>query len=226
MGRYKNKSFVYDGVLVGSIRDYMKSNNGNIFIVDDDLDVRDSLRWLFESVGFKVQTYPSAQEFLASSYEKNRGCLIIDVRMPIMSGFELLEVMGSKKNNLPVIMITGYGDIPMAIRAMKSGAVDFVLKPINHQYLLDVVQKSIAESTDFILDDDINERINRLSARERQVVDLILEGRLNKQIAFDLSISISTVEAHRANVMRKMKAKNLAQLIKIYLQAQLHRELA
>ena len=204
----------------------MKSNNGNIFIVDDDLDVRDSLKWLFESVNFKVKTYNSSQDFLDDSYDKSRGCLIIDVRMPIMSGFELLELIGAKKSHLPVIMITGYGDIPMAIRSMKLGAVDFVLKPINHQYLLDVVQKSIIQSTDLISDDDINERINRLSARERQVVDLILEGRLNKQIAYDLSISISTVEAHRANVMRKMKAKNLAQLIKIYLQAQLQSELA
>ena len=202
----------------------MKSNNRTISIIDDNLDVCDALRWLFESVHFNVETYNSAHVFLENYSSKYQGCLIIDVRMPVMSGLELLEHLSIQKNRLPVIMITGFGDIPMAIRAMKLGAIDFVLKPINHQYLLEVVQRCTDQTLDANSTDDIIERISSLSERERQVIDLILDGRLNKQIAHDLSISISTVEAHRANIMRKMKAKNLAQLIKIYLQCQLQTE--
>lgn len=201
-------------------------DNKTIFIVDDEPDVSHALRWLFESVHLKVETYTSAYDFLAKSQHHRQGCLIVDVRMPEMSGLELLEKLNAKKNRLPVIMITGFGDIAMAIRAMKLGAVDFILKPLNHQDLLESVQKCLNKAVNTHFIDEIHQRLNRLSERERQVIELIIEGRLNKEIAYKLAISISTVEAHRANIMRKMQAKNLAQLIKLYLQAQVNVELA
>ena len=137
-----------------------------------------------------------------------------------MSGLELQEHLKTLKSQLHVIIITGYGDIQMAVRAMKAGAIDFILKPLNDQYLLETVQKCFSNSVDTHSIDLINERISQLSQRERQIIDLILDGKLNKEIAYELSISISTVEAHRASIMHKMQAKNLAQLIKLYLQAQ------
>lgn len=192
-----------------------------VYIVDDDPSVCDALRWLFESIHLTVRTYPSARAFLKDYSSTLQGCLVVDVRMPDMGGLELLDYLHSKKNQLPVIMITGYGDIPMAVRAMKSGACDFLLKPINDQCLLDLVQKHMNNPVDTLHLESIRERIDRLTERERQVIDLILTGKLTKEIAYELSISISTVEAHRANIMRKMQAKNLAQLIKFYLQFQL-----
>lgn len=198
----------------------MKSNNRTIFIIDDEVDVCDALRWLFESVHFKVETYTSAQLFLENYDASKQGCLLVDVRMPVMSGLELIENLKIRKNRLPVIIITGYGDIPMAIRAMKAGAIDFVLKPINEQCILEIVQKIVNKFVEVNTSEPIGDRIDRLSERERQVIDLILDGKLNKEIAFALSISMSTVEAHRANIMRKMQAKSLAHLIKLYLQHQ------
>jgi two-component system response regulator FixJ len=202
----------------------MKSIGNTVFIIDDDAAVCHALRWLFESINFNVQTYPSALLFLKQSKENPQGCLLIDVRMPGMSGLELLEQLQVQKNRLPVVMMTGYSDIPMVVRAMKAGAVDFVLKPFNDQCLVETVKKhihsSVTNDSSTQLAKDINERISCLSVRERQLIELIMNGQLNKQIAFDLSISISTVEAHRANIMQKMQAKNLAHLIKMYLQAQ------
>ena len=210
----------------------MKSNNQTISIVDDDMDVCNALRCLFESVNFNVQTYNSAHAFLESNYCHQQGCLIVDVRMPVMSGLELLEYLKLQKNRLPVIMISGYADIHMAIRAMKSGAVDFVLKPFNDQCLLEVAQKYTHLSINTNPSDKIHtlehiqQRLDSLSPRERQVMNLIAEGKLNKEIAYLLSISMSTVEVHRANLMRKMQAKNLAQLIKFYLKFQMEMEFA
>ncbi|HBI21841.1 MAG TPA: DNA-binding response regulator [Legionella sp.] len=202
----------------------MKPNNQSIVIIDDNSDICNALASLFTSVHFNVKTYTSAQLFLDDGHKNKNGCLIIDVRMPIMSGLELLEQLNLQKNRVPVIMITGYGDIPMAIRAMKLGAVDFVLKPFNDQCLLETVQKYIDRSVCTNTFEQINQRISNLSERERQVIDLILEGKLSKEIAYKLSISMSTVEAHRANIMRKMQAKNLAQLIKFCLQSQFNNE--
>jgi two-component system response regulator FixJ len=198
----------------------MKSNNRTIFIIDDDAEICSALRWLFESVGFEVKTYTSAHAFLNHYDREKQGCIIVDVRMPVMSGLELLEHLNLQKNHLPVIIITGYGDIAMAVRAMKLGAIDFVLKPFNEQCLLEIVQKLPIRPINTNTIEQVTARMSRLSERERQVVDLILAGKLNKEIAFELSISISTVEAHRANIMRKMQAKNLAQLIKLCLQSQ------
>ncbi len=204
----------------------MKPNNRTLIIVDDDTNICDSLRCLFESVHFVVETYTSAHSFL-EKYNYNhykQGCIIIDVRMPIMSGLELLEHLKLNKNRLPIIMITGYGDIPMAIRAMKLGARDFILKPFNEQCLLEAVQCQTSRSANTNTIEHITDRVNCLSDRERQVIDLISAGKLNKEIAYELSISISTVEVHRANIMRKMQAKNLAQLIKLYYKSQFENE--
>ncbi len=198
----------------------MKLSHYTIYVIDDDPEVCASLEWLFKSVSLPVKTYHDAQSFLQEYTTDKIGCLIVDVRMPGMSGLELLEHLKSRRSHLSVVVITGYGDIAMAVRAMKSGACDFILKPLNQQFLLEVVQKQVNKSEDMSNIESTRERISRLSERERQIMDLILDGRLNKQIAYDLDISISTVEAHRANIMQKIQAKNLAHLIRVYLQAQ------
>lgn len=202
----------------------MVRNNSTIFIIDDELQVCNALSWLFKSVQFNVETYENAQLFLDKYNQEKQGCIIMDVRLPGMSGLELLEQLKAQRSNIPVIIITGHGDIQMAVRAMKAGAVDFILKPFNDQCLLETVQKCISKTVSTSSIDLIQERINNLSDRERQIINLILDGKLNKQIAYDLSISISTVEAHRANIMHKMQAKNVAQLIKMYLQVQFNNE--
>lgn len=204
----------------------MQTNNFTIFIIDDTKDVCEALRWLFESVRFKVETYENADQFLEKYHANKPGCIIMDVRLPGMSGLELLEYLKQKKSPLPIIVITGHGDIQMAVRAMKMGAKDFILKPFNDQCLLEAVQKCINQSQDMDWIKTINKRINELSERELQIINLIVDGKLNKEIAYELSISISTVEAHRAHIMQKMQAKNLAQLIKIYLEAQFNKELS
>ncbi|MGM9454997.1 response regulator transcription factor [Legionella bozemanae] len=192
-------------------------SNKTVFVVDDDPEICKSFKWLFESINLQVQAYDNARDFL-DSYTNQQGCLIIDVRMPIMSGLELLEQLNASQNRLPVIVITGYGDISMAIRAMKAGAEDFILKPVNHQNLLEVTQKCLKKNNNnTISQSNFHERMNSLTKREKQVMNLVVEGKLNKQIAYDLNISISTVEVHRANVMRKMETKSLAELIKINL---------
>lgn len=192
--------------------------NQNLVIIDDEIEVCETLRRLFESVQFHVETYNSASHFLEHKTIE-QGCLIIKAQMPIMSGLELLELLQIQKSRLPAIIVTSHGDIPMAIRAMRAGAMDFVLKPFDDQGIIALVKKCISQSA--CTDDTrlINARIKCLTERELQVIELIIEGNLNKQIAFLLSISISTVEAHRAKIMQKMQAKNLAHLIKTYLSA-------
>lgn len=192
--------------------------NATVFIVDDDPEICKSFKWLFESINQQVKVYHNAKDFL-DSYNNEQGCLIIDVRMPFMSGLELLEQLNASMNQLKVIIITGYGDISMAIRAMKAGAEDFILKPVNHQNLLEITQKCIKKinCTPIQSHSNYHDRFNSLTKREKQVMDLVVDGKLNKQIAYELDISISTVEVHRANVMRKMEAKSLAELIKINL---------
>ena len=203
----------------------MQTRNQTVFIIDDDHEVCESLRWLFESVQLNVETYENAHLFL-EKYKKNKqGCLLIDVRLPGMSGLELLDKLKEEKNHLPVIMMTGHGDIQMAVRAMKTGASDFIVKPFNDQCLLETVQKCIDDSKNHHSIEVINEHINSLSEREVQIINLIMDGKLNKEIAYELFISISTVEAHRANIMHKMQAKNLAHLIKMYIEAQYNKML-
>ena len=195
-----------------------------IFIVDDDKKVRDALLWLFTSVQLPVETFDSASQFI-DKYKSNRpGCLIIDVRMPGMSGLELLELLKLNKCHLPIIVITGHGDIPMAVRAMKAGAVDFICKPFNDQYLLDQIQKTLNQnhSAD---DTQQNELISAcfatLTSREKDILVRITDGQLNKQIAYELNIAQSTVETTRSKIMKKMQAKTMAQLIKNYVMLEL-----
>lgn len=189
-----------------------------IFIIDDDLEMRNSLSWLMESVQLNAEVFSNASDFL-KKYDPNRkGCILLDVRMPGLGGLELLESLMALKNPLPVIIITGHGDIPMAIRAMKSGATDFILKPFNDQQLIEQIQKALSQNSS--LASSLETRavmscFGSLTPRERQVMILVVEGKLNKQIAHSLNIAISTVEYHRARMMKKMQAKNIAELVKM-----------
>jgi len=201
----------------------MKTNiahtNATVYVVDDDPEVCKALCWLLESVNFIVETFHNPMQFLDMFNPNRRGCLILDVRMPEKNGFELLKEIKIRNNHLPVIMITGHGDIPMAVRAMKAGAADFLSKPFNDQYLLEQIQKLINRNIQTIEDDcleSIYERFATLTTREHQVLELIVSGKLNKQIASELGIANSTVELHRARLMKKMRAKTLAKLVKIY----------
>lgn len=189
-----------------------------VFVVDDHSQIRESFKCLYESVHLDVETYESGEVFLKEYDPQRKGCLITDVRMPFMSGIELVQRLDLTKGMLKVIFITGYGDIPMAVQAMKAGASDFLLKPVNIQYLLDITQKCLREiSLTNTAKPLFYEHIKSLTRREKEVMDLVVEGKLNKQIAHELNISMSTVEAHRAQVMRKMKVKTLADLIKVNL---------
>jgi len=193
-------------------------NNHNIvYIIDDDNEMRESLRWLFESMNIHVQTYKDGITFLESYHTNLKGCLIIDVRMPIMNGFDLLEHLKLRGNRLPILMITAHGDVPMAVRAMKNGVSDFLTKPFNDQYLLDQVQRcfiQLPNANNEHIADDVANRYATLTLREKQVFKLVTNGKLNKQISSELDITVSTVEAHRASMMRKMQAKTLVQLVK------------
>ncbi len=188
-----------------------------VFIVDDEEAVRDSLQWLLESKGLKVALFDSAETFLASYTPDRAGCLVVDVRMPGMSGLELQEKLAEWQYTIPVIFITGHGDVPMAVQAVKHGAVDFLEKPFNDKELLAIIDRSLtqdrAQREGESLHRQIRDRLASLSPRERAVLDLVVAGRLNKQIADELAISIKTVEAHRANMMDKMGAQSLAELV-------------
>jgi two-component system, LuxR family, response regulator TtrR len=180
-----------------------------VFVVDDDEAVRDSMRWLLEANGFTTQIYPDAESFLADYRIDQTGCVIADVRMPGMSGIELQEEVKRRSWSLPVILITGHGDVPMAVASIKKGAYDFIEKPFNDEQLCAVVRAALSSMS--------NPLLGRLTGRETQVLDRIVAGRLNKQIADDLNISIKTVEAHRANIMEKVGAKSMADLMKVAL---------
>lgn len=194
-----------------------------VYVVDDDEAVRDSLRWLLEANGFRVQSFASAEDFLADPARDHAGCLVLDVRMPGMSGLELHDVLRARGSSLPLIFITGHGDVPMAVTSMKKGAADFLEKPFSDEQLCTLVRQCLdraqQEQASDAAERDAAERLERLTARERQVLDLIVAGRLNKQIADDLNISIKTVEAHRANIMTKVGARTMADLMRIALRA-------
>ncbi|MFV1984514.1 MAG: response regulator transcription factor [Thiohalomonadales bacterium] len=191
-----------------------------VYIVDDDQAVRDSLSWLIESININVEVYSSAQEFLDKYTPDNPGCLIADVRMPGISGLELQKILNEKKFTIPIILITGHGDVPMAVRALKNGAVDFIEKPFNDQVLLERVNQCLEkDQNERIENKDLQSKISllaTLSPREREVLDQVVIGKQNKIIAADLGISNKTVEAHRANVMDKMRVSSLADLVALY----------
>ncbi len=193
----------------------------HIYIVDDDSAVRESLRWLLESAGHSVETFDSAATFLRTYRNDGPGCLLLDVRMPGMSGLELQETLRERGITTPIIIITGHGDVPMAVQAMKAGAVEFIEKPFNDQVLLDRIQQCVAmdrqRREDTAARSDILDRSDRLTPREREVLDAVVAGKPNKIIADDLNISIKTVEIHRARGMTKMEAGSLAELVTLWI---------
>lgn len=190
-----------------------------VFVIDDDKAVRHFLRGLIASVNLRVEAFTSAQEFLAAYRSSLPGCLLLDIRMPGMSGLELQQELSVRGIDLPVIVLTGHGNVQVAVHAMKAGAVDFIEKPFNNELLLDRVQQAVAKSVDTyenrIKRDEILNRRKLLTPRERQVLDLVVAGESNKGIARHLHISEKTVEIHRAHVMGKMQAKSLADLVKM-----------
>ena len=190
-----------------------------VFVVDDDDAVRRFLGGLIASVNLAVETYSSAQEFLDAYQPGRPGCLLLDMRMPGMSGLELQKELAERSIELSVIILTGHGDVATAVHTMKAGAVDFIEKPFNNELLLDCVQKAVAESVDAdnerVERIDIESRWQQLTLRERQVLDLVVAGDTNKTIARHLAISPKTVENHRANMMEKMRARSVAELVKL-----------
>ena len=192
-----------------------------VYIVDDDEAVRDSLRWLLEANSYRVRAYASAESFLAEYDEQQPGVLIVDVRMPGMSGLELQEQLIARKSTMPVVFITCHGDIPMAISTMKKGAVDFLEKPFDETALREIVGRMFEQANQRLTQAKAVRQheamLARLTSREQQVLERIVAGRLNKQIADDLGISIKTVEAHRANIMEKLQVTTVADLMKVAL---------
>jgi two-component system, LuxR family, response regulator FixJ len=190
-----------------------------VFVVDDDDAVRSSLRLLFKSMGLATVCFASAQEFLDAHDAAQPGCLVLDVRMPGMSGMELQQQLSLRGAMIPVIFITGHGDIPMAVEAMQHGAFDFLQKPFRDQDLLDRVQRALerdAENREGVRAiGQIRERLETLTPREREVLQLIVDGKANKVVAGQLNVSQRTVEIHRARVMEKMQARSLAQLVRM-----------
>jgi RNA polymerase sigma factor (sigma-70 family) len=191
-----------------------------VYIVDDDEAVRDSLRWLLEANNYRVRAFPSGESFLAEYDEKRPGVLIVDVRMPGMSGLELQEQLLARKSTMPIVFITGHGDVPMAVSTIKKGAIDFLEKPFDETDLREIVGRMFEQANERLSQAQAqreHDAMARLTAREQQVLERIVAGRLNKQIADDLGISIKTVEAHRANIMEKLQVTTVADLMKVAL---------
>ncbi len=194
-----------------------------VFIVDDDPAIRIAMQALMESVGIAHEIFASGDDFLEHIEDGAAGCLVLDIRMPGLGGLELQEELLRRGSTLPIIFITGHGDVPMAVNAMQKGAVDFIQKPFRDQDLLDRIRDALntdrerrEERQKHVL---VNERIARLTKREREVFDLVVTGKPNKVIAYDLGVSQRTVEIHRARVMEKMRARSLADLVKMHMLA-------
>ena len=194
---------------------------GTVYIVDDDEAVRDSLQWLLEGNDYRVRCFESAESFLSRYDPREVACLIVDIRMGGMTGLELQDRLVERQSPLPIVFITGHGDVPMAVETMKKGAMDFIQKPFDEAQLLALVERMQAEAVGkFAQQQSAANRdalMAKLTGREAQVLERIVAGRLNKQIADDLGISIKTVEAHRANIMEKLGANTVADLLKIAL---------
>jgi FixJ family two-component response regulator len=188
-----------------------------VFVVDDDISVRESLELLIESAGWQPETVESAQEFLARPRTLVPSCLILDVRLPGLNGLELQKRVAIERPHMPIIFITGYGDVPMTVQAMKAGAVEFLTKPIKDDVLLDAIRGAIERSRAALRRDSEMRALRNcyasLTPRERQVMELVVSGLLNKQVGWELGISEITVKAHRGQVMRKMKAESLPDLV-------------
>lgn len=197
----------------------MKEPDSIVFVIDDERMIREGLQSLIKSVGLRVETYASAQEFLSAKRPDLPACLVLDVRMPGLSGLDLQHKLNDAQIDIPIIFITGHGDIPMSVRAMKEGAHEFLTKPVRGQDLLDAVQKAIASDRELRKEraelSDIRTRFDSLTPREKEVLELVVAGLLNKQIADELGTSELTVKTHRAHVMEKTQAESLAHLVRM-----------
>lgn len=194
---------------------------GTVYVVDDDEAVRDSLQWLLEGQGYRIRCFESAESFFSRYDPREVACLIVDIRMDGMTGLELQNQLIEAKSPLPIVFITGHGDVPMAVDTMKKGAMDFIQKPFKEDILVSLVERMLERARETFADYqssiDRDALLAKLTLRESQVLERIVAGRLNKQIADDLGISIKTVEAHRANIMEKLGANTVADLLKIAL---------
>ena len=194
---------------------------GTVYVVDDDEAVRDSLQWLLEGKDYRVRCFDSAESFLSRYEPREVACLIVDIRMGGMTGLELQDKLVERRSPLPIVFITGHGDVPMAVDTMKKGAMDFIQKPFKEDDLVNLVERMLDSARESFSDHqnaaNRDALLSKLTGREAQVLERIVAGRLNKQIADDLGISIKTVEAHRANIMEKLNANTVADLLKIAL---------
>jgi two-component system response regulator FixJ len=201
-----------------------QTNQGpTVFIVDDDAAIRFAMQALMDSVNLEHEIFGSADEFLEKANEHRPGCLVLDIRMPGLGGLELQEELIKRQSTLPIIFITGHGDVPMAVEAMQKGAVDFIQKPFRDQELLDRIREALATDEERREAQqqhaEIALRLDRLTKREREVFELVVTGKPNKVIAYELGVSQRTVEIHRARVMEKMQARSLADLVKMHMTA-------
>ncbi len=192
-----------------------------VYIVDDDPAIRIAMQALLESVDIEHEIFASADEFLRGEEKHRAGCLVLDIRMPGLGGLELQDELISRENTLPVIFITGHGDVPMAVDAMQKGAVDFIQKPFRDQELLDRIREALTKDKQRRKQrkrhDVVESRLQKLTKREREVFDLVVTGKPNKVIAYELSVSQRTIEIHRARVMEKMEARSLADLVRMHM---------
>jgi FixJ family two-component response regulator len=203
-----------------NMSEYSNSSQ-TVFIVDDDPAIRIGMQALMESVNIRHEVFSSADEFLKREEDHRAGCLVLDIRMPGLGGLELQDMLIERGNTLPIIFITGHGDVPMAVDAMQKGAVDFIQKPFRDQELLDRIRQALLTDKERRTEREhhaqVENRLEKLTNREREVFDLVVTGKPNKVIAYELDVSQRTVEIHRARVMEKMEARSLADLVRMHI---------